>query len=96
LTVTPFGDRYLTALDRGHPADDNHDVSDSVVVLREKLMHDLPVRVVAATNVDRKIMSRRTPTDSVWAEEVCDGSGCESCDHRRSGNLEKASISLSR
>jgi hypothetical protein len=35
------------------------------VVLREKLMHGLPVRVVAVTNVDLKIMSRRTPTDSV-------------------------------
>jgi hypothetical protein len=40
-------------------------LSDSVVVLREKLMHGLPVRVVAVTNVDLKIMLRRTPTDSV-------------------------------
>jgi len=73
LTVTPFGERYLTALDRGYPADDNHHLSDSVVLLREKLMHGLPVRVVAVTNIDLKIMSRRTPTDSVVrVEEVTD------------------------
>ena len=35
------------------------------MVLRKKLMHGLPVRVVAVTNVDLKMMSRRTPTDSV-------------------------------
>jgi hypothetical protein len=80
-------------------------LSDSVVVLREKLMPGLPVRDVAVTNVDLKIMSRRTPTDSVVrVEEVTDGSGsehlpewdCESCDHRRSGISEKASILLPR
>jgi len=33
----------------------------------------MPVRVVAMTNVDLKIMSRRTPTDSVVrVEEVTD------------------------
>jgi hypothetical protein len=42
-------------------------LSDSAVVIREKLMHGLPVRVVAVTNVDLKIMSRRTPTHSVVA-----------------------------
>jgi hypothetical protein len=45
---------------RGHKR-----LKDSAVVLREKLLHGLPFRVVAVTNVDLKIMSRRTPTDSV-------------------------------
>jgi hypothetical protein len=65
LTVTPFGDHYLTALDRGTLQTTNHHLSDSIVVLRENLMHGIPLRVVAVTNADLKIMSRRTPTDSV-------------------------------
>jgi hypothetical protein len=49
---------------RGTLQTTNHHLSDSAVALREKLMHGLPVRVVEVTNVDLKIMSRRTPTDN--------------------------------
>jgi len=78
------------------------------VVLRVKLMHGLPAPVVAVTNVDLKIMSRRTPTDRVLGRrrsprasrserlKVLPEWDCESCDHRRSGYSEKASILLSR
>jgi hypothetical protein len=56
-------------------------------------MHGSPVRVVAVTNVDPKIMSRRTPTDRVLGRRrFAEGIGvrerrkvlpewdCESCD----------------
>jgi hypothetical protein len=65
LTVMPFGDRYVTTWIADTLQTTHHHLSDSAVVLREKLMHGLPVRVVAVTNVDLKIMVRRTPTDSV-------------------------------
>src|SRR6478672_280854 len=66
VKITPFGDHYPTTLHREQPLrTTNHHLSDSAVVLRKKLMHGLPVRVVAVTNVDLKIMLRRTPIDSV-------------------------------
>ena len=78
------------------------------MVLRKKLMHGLPVRVVAVTNVDLKIMLRRTPTDSVSARRRSPrASGSENASrYCRSGiaraaitgggNWEKASILSSR
>jgi hypothetical protein len=85
LKVNPFGDQHLTALDREAPPTTNHYLSDSAVALREKLMHGSPVRVVEVTNVDLKIMSRRTPTDSVLGRRRSPGHRGPSTPHGTAG-----------
>jgi hypothetical protein len=56
-------------------------------------MHGLPVRVVAVTNVDLKVMLRRTPTDSVSARRRSPrASGSENASRYCRSGIARAAI----